>query len=161
VVRYVLAEHELLTGEVNLKELAQESLSLVQPEASIKKIELALESAPPHPIAWSDPYPLLQVLLNLLTNAIQATDNGGRITITLSASVEEARIVIQDSGCGIPGENLARIFEPFFTTKGVGQGTGMGLYVSWGIITKLGGLIDVSSRPGQGTMFTITLPVKK
>ena len=147
--------------EVDLKGLAEESMALVGSEAAAKKIDISLESVAPHPVAWSDPYALLQVLLNLLTNSIEATDGGGRITITLSASQEEARIAIQDTGSGISPENLTRIFEPFFTTKGVGQGTGMGLYVSWGIVTKLGGMITAASRPGEGTLFTITLPVKK
>ena len=147
--------------EVNLKKLAEECIALVEPEASLKKIKIYLESVEPHPIAWTDPYSLLQVLLNLLTNSIQATDAGGRITIALHASLEEARIAVQDTGCGIPHENLAKIFEPFFTTKGVGQGTGMGLYVSWGIVTKLGGFISVESQAGKGSNFTITLPVKK
>jgi two-component system, NtrC family, sensor kinase len=147
--------------EVDLKGLAEESMALVGSEAAAKGIEISLGSAAPAPVAWSDPYALLQVLINLLTNSIEATDAGGRITLTLSASQEEARIAIQDTGCGIAPENLTRIFEPFFTTKGVGQGTGMGLYVSWGIVTKLGGMITAASRPGEGTLFTITLPVKK
>ena len=79
----------------------------------------------------------------------------------MRASFEAATIAVQDTGCGIPKDNLARIFEPFFTTKGVGQGTGMGLYVSWGIVTKLGGSITVESQVGKGATFTIALPVKK
>lgn len=147
--------------EVSLKELVEECIALVETEASLKKVAISLESTEPHPRAWTDPYPLVQVLLNLLTNAIQATDAGGRITITLDSALEEARIRVQDTGCGISKEDLNRIFEPFFTTKGVGQGTGMGLYVSWGIITKLGGLISVESEVGKGTTFTITLPAKR
>ena len=148
-------------SEVALKGLVQEAVSLIEPEALLRKISISLESVDPSPIAWTDPYQLLQVLLNLLNNSIQATNAGGRVTISLQASMEEARIAIQDNGCGIPEENRTRIFEPFFTTKGVGQGTGMGLYVSWGIIAKLGGLISVESKVGQGTTFTISLPVKK
>jgi signal transduction histidine kinase len=147
--------------EVSLKELAEEAMTLVEPEASLKKIKVLLESVEPHPIAWTDPLKLLQVFLNLLSNSIQATDADGRINVSLTASLEEAVIVIKDTGCGISKENIARIFEPFFTTKDPGQGTGMGLYVSWGIISNLGGLISVESEIGKGTMFTITLPVKK
>jgi two-component system, NtrC family, sensor kinase len=147
--------------EVSLKELVQECVPLVESEAASKGIKISLESAEPPPVAWTDPYQLLQVLLNLLTNSIQATDAGGRITIALRASLEEAKVEVKDTGSGIAKENLTRIFEPFFTTKGVGQGTGMGLYVSWGIVAKLGGLITVESQVGQGTTFTITLPVKK
>jgi two-component system, NtrC family, sensor kinase len=147
--------------EVNLKALAQEGIALVAPEAATNKIKIVLESDEPHLVAWTDPYPLLQVLLNLLSNSIQATKAGGRITIALRASLEAATIAVQDTGCGIPEENLTRIFEPFFTTKGVGQGTGMGLYVSWGIVKKLGGSITVESQVGRGTTFSIALPAKK
>jgi two-component system, NtrC family, sensor kinase len=147
--------------EVNLKQLVVESISLAKTEASSKNVSISLECAEPEPIAWTDQYQLLQVLLNLLNNSIQATQPGGHVAVTLGASLEEARIAIRDTGCGIPEDHLTRIFEPFFTTKGVGQGTGMGLYVSWGIIAKLGGLISVESKVNQGTTFTITLPVKK
>jgi two-component system, NtrC family, sensor kinase len=147
--------------EVNLKELLEETIALVEPEATLKQIQLSLKSVDPHPVAWTDPYQLLQVLLNLLTNSIQATPVGGSVSVALHASLEEAQIAIRDTGCGISEEHLTRIFEPFFTTKGVGQGTGMGLYVSWGIIAKLGGLIKVESKVGQGTTFSITLPIKR
>jgi two-component system, NtrC family, sensor kinase len=98
-------------------------------------------------------------LLNLLTNAVQATDAGGRITIILRRSGRTVQIAVQDTGHGISQENLSRVFEPFFTTKKVGQGTGMGLYVSWGIVTKLGGSIAVESQEGKGSTFTLTLPI--
>ncbi len=147
--------------EVRLKELAEEAIALVEPEAALKNVKISLESSGSHPVAWADPYQLLQVLLNLLTNSIQATAAGGRVTVSLQASVEAAKIAVQDTGSGISPENLTHVFEPFFTTKGVGQGTGMGLYVSWGIVARLGGLITVESQVGQGTTFTITLPVKK
>lgn len=147
--------------EVSLKKLTDEAITLVEPEASLKNIGITLESCEPHPIAWTDPLQLLQVLLNLLSNAIQATDAGGRVTMILAASLEEAKIIVKDTGCGISKENISRIFEPFFTTKEADQGTGMGLYVSWGIITGLGGLISVESEIDKGTTFTITLPVKK
>ncbi|MCU0584474.1 MAG: response regulator, partial [Desulfobacterales bacterium] len=126
--------------DVRLRELAEEAIALVEAEASLKKVAIHLESRAPHPVAWTDPYQLLQVLLNLLTNSIQATPAGGRITVSLQVSVEAAKIAVQDTGSGISPDHLTRVFEPFFTTKGVGQGTGMGLYVSWGIIARLGGL---------------------
>lgn len=147
--------------EVDLKKLAEDCITLVEAEASLKEIKISLETEQPNSIVWTEPYQLMQVLLNLLNNSIQATDAGGRITIYLTSSLEEATISISDTGCGIPEENLTRIFEPFFTTKGVGEGTGMGLYVSWGIVKKLGGLITVESRPGKGTRFSIALPVKR
>lgn len=147
--------------EVNLKNLSDEAITLVGPEASLKNITVLLESPEPDPVAWTDPLQLLQVLLNLLSNSIQATKEGGQVVIRLDTSLEEAKIIVTDTGCGISKENISRIFEPFFTTKEADQGTGMGLYVSWGIITSLGGLITVESEVDKGTTFIITLPAKK
>ena len=147
--------------EVNLKNLSDEAITLVGPEASLKNIAVLLESPESDPVAWTDPLQLLQVLLNLLSNSIQATKEGGQVVIRLETSLEEAKIIVTDTGCGISKENISRIFEPFFTTKEADQGTGMGLYVSWGIITRLGGLITVESEVDKGTTFIITLPAKK
>jgi signal transduction histidine kinase len=147
--------------EVNLKQLSEEAITLVEPEAALKNITIKLETPEPDPSAWTDPMQLLQVLLNLLSNSIQATDNGGQVLVRLDTSLEEAKILVRDTGCGIPKENISRVFEPFFTTKEADQGTGMGLYVSWGIITGLGGLISVESEVNKGTAFTITVPAKK
>lgn len=145
---------------VDLQNLARECISLVEQEAQQKQIAIRLDIAEPLPVAWSDPYPLLQVLINLMTNAIYATGAGGTITLRLEGANDKARIVVQDTGCGMSEAHLSRIFEPFFTTKSVGQGTGMGLYVSWGIIQKLGGTISAESLVNQGSTFTITLPIK-
>jgi two-component system, NtrC family, sensor kinase len=146
--------------EVNLKKLAEECISLVELEASYKKIEVSLESTEPNPIIMTDPYQLAQVLINLLTNSIQAADAGGKINFSVITAPDKVHIIIQDTGCGIPEENLTKIFEPFFSTKAVGVGTGMGLYISSAVIVKLGGLMMVESEVGKGTTFTITLPVK-
>lgn len=147
--------------EVRLHKICEEAITLVEPEAALKNISIKLETQEPSPSAWTDPLQLLQVLLNLLSNSIQATDDGGEVIVSLSKSLEEAKIIVKDTGCGISKENISRIFEPFFTTKEADQGTGMGLYVSWGIITGLGGLISVESEVNKETTFTITLPVKK
>jgi len=147
--------------EVSLKQLSEEAITLVEPEAALKNITIRLETPEPDPSAWTDPMQLLQVLLNLLSNSIQATDDGGQVLVRLDTSLEEAKILVRDNGCGISKENISRVFEPFFTTKEADQGTGMGLYVSWGIITGLGGLISVESEVNKGTAFTITLPAKK
>ncbi|MFZ5924725.1 MAG: sensor histidine kinase, partial [Bacillota bacterium] len=74
------------------------------------------------------------------------------------ASMDTVEIVVKDTGCGIPPENIPKIFDPFFTTKEVGKGTGLGLAVSFGIVEKHGGAIGVESEVGKGTTFTITLP---
>lgn len=146
--------------EVNLRKLAGECIALVELEASYKEIKVSLESSDPNPIVWTDPYQFAQVLLNLLTNSIQATDAGGKINVMIRSSEEQVSLAVQDNGYGIPEENLTKIFEPFFSTKAVGVGTGMGLYISSGIVTKLGGVMAVDSQPDKGTTFTIELPVK-
>jgi len=145
-------------AEVNLRELVDEAVHLVNREAANKDVEIMREMDPDKSIVWSDPYLLRQVFINLLTNGIYATGAGGTITIRLEAVDGEINLTVRDSGKGIPKENLKKIFEPFFTTKPPGEGTGLGLFVTRGIIEKLGGTIAVESRLGQGTSFTIKLP---
>ncbi len=99
-----------------------------------------------------------QVLINLIQNAIQAMPQGGTLRVSLSQAAEAIALAVQDTGSGIPPENLHRIFDPFFTTKPAGEGTGLGLSVSYGIISRHHGRIDVESTVGQGTTFTILLP---
>jgi signal transduction histidine kinase len=102
---------------------------------------------------------LNQVFMNLLVNAAQAIQNRGVITIATGAQEGWVWVRISDNGSGIPPENLKRIFEPFFTTKPVGSGTGLGLSLSYSIVNKHGGRIEVASKPGVGTVFTVRLPV--
>ena len=101
-----------------------------------------------------------QVVMNLLVNAAHAIEEFGTITIRTSCDDEFALIEIQDSGKGIAPEHLNRVFEPFFTTKPVGKGTGLGLSLSFNIIEKHNGELQVSSTLGQGTCFSIKLPLK-
>jgi two-component system NtrC family sensor kinase len=145
-------------AEVNLKQLADEAVQLVKREAADKGIEIVQEMDIPENTIWSDPYQLRQVMLNLLTNAIHATGSGGNITIRLEPIAEAVALTVQDTGQGIPKENLERIFEPFFSTKPPGEGTGLGLFVARGIVEKLGGKIEVESQLGRGTSFCIRLP---
>lgn len=102
-----------------------------------------------------------QVVMNLLINAAHAIDDFGRITIRTCHHQETVIIEVEDTGKGIAQENLNRIFEPFFTTKPIGKGTGLGLSLSFNIIEKHNGHIDVKSAPGEGTCFRITLPVSQ
>ncbi|MBW8894335.1 MAG: hypothetical protein JF617_20370, partial [Burkholderiales bacterium] len=105
-----------------------------------------------------------QVVLNLVVNAAHAIDNGVRGTITLRTGCEgDAHVWLEvtDTGCGMPQAVLGRIFEPFYTTKPVGQGRGLGLSSSYGIVQKHGGRIDVHSQVGSGTTFRVTLPVRR
>ncbi|HSX62018.1 MAG TPA: ATP-binding protein [Tahibacter sp.] len=120
---------------------------LVKEYASIPKIECL-------------PFQLNQVFLNLLVNAAQAIEDQGEIRIRTEADDNEVRVIISDSGKGISEAHLHRIFEPFFTTKPVGKGTGLGLSVSYGIIQKHGGNIEVFSEVGKGTTFVVHLPIR-
>ncbi|MDD5300380.1 MAG: ATP-binding protein [Gallionella sp.] len=106
------------------------------------------------------PSQLNQVFMNLLVNAAHAIPDKGIITIRTGRQGEEVFIQIADTGKGIPEENLKRVFDPFFTTKPVGKGTGLGLSLSYGIMQKHNGRIEVQSEVGKGTTFTLWLPIK-
>jgi len=109
------------------------------------------------------PSQLNQVFLNLLVNAAQAIPDGrhGSIAIRCGSAGKEAWVEVADDGTGIPEETLKKIFDPFFTTKPVGKGTGLGLSLSYGIVEKHGGHIEVASTPGVGTTFRVILPVER
>ena len=108
------------------------------------------------------PSQLNQVFMNILVNGAHAIESQGTITVRSGMQgADEAWIEISDTGKGISPENLTRIFDPFFTTKPVGKGTGLGLALSYGIVQKHQGRIDVQSVPGRGTTFRITLPVRQ
>ncbi|HET6720961.1 MAG TPA: ATP-binding protein [Rhodocyclaceae bacterium] len=111
------------------------------------------------PLVQCRPSQINQVFMNLLVNAAQAIPERGRITLKSGTAEGQVWVSIGDDGVGIPPEIRARIFDPFFTTKPVGKGTGLGLSVSYGIIDKHGGRIDLSSLPGAGATFTIWLPI--
>jgi two-component system NtrC family sensor kinase len=145
-------------SEVNLRELAEEAIQWMEKEARNKDIQLALAAPPALDSIRSDPYQLRQVLINLLTNAVYATGKRGNITITIEEKGEEAVLSVQDTGEGIPEENLERVFEPFFSTKSTGEGTGLGLFVAREIVDKLGGKIEVESEVGRGASFRVRLP---
>ncbi len=101
---------------------------------------------------------ILQVLTNLIANAIQAMPDGGEVLVELSQSDDQAHLVVTDKGAGIAQENIGKLFEPFFTTKDVGQGTGLGLSIAYGIVREHGGEIKVDSELGCGSRFCVTLP---
>jgi signal transduction histidine kinase len=104
---------------------------------------------------------LIQVFVNLVTNAAQALPpEGGTVRLSLEGQGEEVVARISDDGKGMPPEVQARIFEPFFSTKEGGRGVGLGLSIVQGIVTRHGGTIEVASEPGQGTTFTVRLPLQ-
>jgi len=97
--------------------------------------------------------------LNLILNACQAMSDGGTLSLALHPTDATVELTIQDTGSGIPQEQLSKIFDPFFSTKAVGEGTGLGLTVVHGIVQEHQGAICVTSVPGQGTTFIVSLPI--
>ncbi|MFC1813034.1 ATP-binding protein [Thermodesulfobacteriota bacterium] len=152
-------KNESVFSEVNLAKLSDEAMQLVHREAANKDVKINLEFDASLTSIWSDPYQLRQVFINLLTNAIHASVTGGKIDITLKEEDSMVSVFVRDTGAGIPQENFDKIFEPFFSTKSPGQGTGLGLFVTRGIVERLGGKIDAESRLGQGTVFCVKLPI--
>jgi signal transduction histidine kinase len=150
---------EVEAEEIELDSLLREVLSFLEKEASYRRIEVTFDVPENLPTIHSDQGQLQQVFLNILNNAFAAVDDGGRIDIGMAA--RDARAVevwIQDDGVGIPDEVLSHIFEPFFSTK-KGTGTGLGLSITYGIMRKLGGDVSAQSRVGEGTRFTVVLPL--
>jgi PAS domain S-box-containing protein len=144
--------------ELDLNRVLDDTLQLLEPQLRTAKFELARNfSDGLHP-AYGSASKLQQVFMNLILNARDAMPNGGKLTIHTRAVDSSLVVDFRDTGIGIAPENIARIYDPFFTTKEVGQGTGLGLALSYGIIQEHNGRIFVESRPGEGAHFTIKLP---
>jgi len=113
------------------------------------------------PDIFCSPSRLNQVFINLITNAVQAMDGKGTLSIGTSARGDWVEVTVQDTGCGIPEENLTKIMDPFFTTKPVGKGTGLGLSIVHQIVEEHEGQLLVDSKQGVGTRFTLGFPVRR
>lgn len=147
---------------VNLTTLVERVLELREYELRVHDIAVHRDYAPDLPPCFVDPHQIQQVLLNVLINAEQAVKSGRgprRITVRTASVAGWVRVTVQDNGPGIPPEHLRRVFDPFFTTKPVGEGTGLGLTISFGIVEEHHGRISVDSRPGEGATVTIDLPI--
>jgi len=154
----VVREPAARLSPIRLEELVGETLQLLRQELKDKNIQVIADTDPLKEPVWSDPQQLRQVLINLLTNAIHASEKNGKIYLILQLQDRHVVLEVKDTGIGIPPENIDRIFEPFFTTKSPGKGTGLGLFVSRSMVEKLGGKIEVESRLGAGSRFRIRLP---
>ena len=146
--------------EVNINKCIDLSLNLARHETR-GKIRISRNHEGRIPALQGSETQLSQVFLNLIVNASQAMPEGGEIKIDTLCDQDKCVIRVEDTGLGISEEVKQNIFEPFFTTKAVGEGTGLGLAISQDIIRRHGGEISVQSQPGQGTTFTISLPVGK
>ena len=148
--------------EVNVARVLDDTLQLLEPQMRRSQIEIVRSYSNDAPEAYANAGKLQQVFTNLLLNARDAIPDGGRIVVSTSTAEDGSVIAeITDTGIGIAPENVAKIYDPFYTTKGVGQGTGLGLAVSYGIVQEHAGRISVDSTPGDGTTFKITLPAAR
>ena len=145
---------------VSINDVVDRALDLAAHSAELQNIEVMKEFSPSLPNIMADFDQLQQVCTNLIINAVQAMPEGGRLTLHTSTSDNWLKIEVRDTGCGISQENLRKLFTPFFTTKGKGKGVGLGLAVAHGIIQRHQGRIEVQSKEGEGTTFTIYLPVR-
>ncbi len=152
---------EPVSETVHLNQVLDETIDFLENDARYRNIDIQTDYAPDLPTITSDSSQLQQVFLNILNNGIDAIGKDGEILIKTKyiAKNNALAVEITDNGPGIPKETLNKIFDPFFTTKEVGKGTGLGLSISYSIVEKLGGRIMVASEPGEGSTFTIYLPV--
>jgi PAS domain S-box-containing protein len=146
---------------LDIHAVIEDVIGFVRHHSNLETIHIQTGFAVDLPTVLIDEKKIKQVLINLLMNAIHAVGRNGTITIAtgLNPSANRITVEVSDSGHGIQRENLSRIFDPFFTTKPTGEGTGLGLSVSYGIIKGHGGHISVKSEPGKGAAFTLFLPV--
>ncbi|MBU1194879.1 MAG: response regulator [Proteobacteria bacterium] len=151
-------KQESQIGKLNLKDLLQETLSLLQKELEDKNIKIHWELETDATTIESDTYQIRQVLINLLSNAIHAVGQKGIITLSCRHDNNGILMGVKDDGIGISPKNIGKIFDPFFTTKSFDEGTGLGLFVAHKIIQTLGGEIRVESTPGKGSCFYVRLP---
>jgi two-component system, NtrC family, sensor kinase len=144
---------------VNVAALVEQVCEISRPALHAANVDVRVDTGGNLPALSADPVQLELALLNLVSNSLDAMPAGGRLELLLSATAERVRVIVADSGTGIPPDVLPRIFEPWVTTKPPGRGTGLGLNITREVIASHGGVIDVRSEPGQGTVFTIDLPI--
>jgi two-component system NtrC family sensor kinase len=152
-------ETQIKPGLVNINSLIEDALSLLVKQSLCQHIDVKKDLDPFMPNTFADSDLLKQVVINIALNGMQAMEGLGVLTV-MSRSIDKGKAIeigIRDTGVGIPKEHLSRLFDPFFTTKE--KGTGLGLALTYGIVSKHQGEIQVESQVGKGTTFTITLPV--
>ena len=158
---------EINPEPTDINRVVSTAVLLMRNQALVKGVSLKFKPGEGIPLLTIDANQMQGVMLNLLLNALDATKRGDSIMMTTSigtsgmrGSIQGVNITVKDTGCGIPPENLDKLFDPFFTTKEVGQGTGLGLAVSDGIVQRHGGNIKVQSTVNKGSTFTVWLPIE-
>lgn len=145
------------SAHVDLNVKLDEALKIARHAVAFQDITVVRRYVP-GPIVTGNPDELLHVFVNLISNAVQAMEQGGTLTLQTGRENGVVTASVSDTGCGIPQDLIGRIFEPFFTTKPPGKGTGLGLYNAKAVVTRLRGKIHVDSRVGAGCTFRIELP---
>ena len=146
----------------SINELVENAVEFLQYQLRTSNIEVTTRLAADLPRTMLDPHQIQQVFLNILNNARQAIEGHqpkGSVRISTETCGNNVRISFQDNGPGIPEKDLSKVFDPFFTTKEVGKGTGLGLSLCYGIIKEHGGTINIRSKPGEGALFVLELPL--
>jgi two-component system NtrC family sensor kinase len=143
----------------DVNELLDKSIDLIAHQATLQNVKIDRKFRPDLPKIMIDVGQIQQVFINILLNAIEAMQQGGTLTVSSGLDREKVALSFADTGVGIPEDILPKILDPFFTTKEQGKGTGLGLSVSYGIIERHRGKLEVKSKVGQGTTFTVKLPV--
>ena len=146
-------------GAVDVNLVINDVLALLEHQFKAVNIQVRRDLAATSPIVYGMEHKLQQVFLNLFINARDAMPRGGWLSVATRVSGGWAQVEVGDTGAGIPAEHLSRIYDPFFTTKPLGQGTGLGLSITYGIVGEHDGTISCDSRPGEGTRFTLALPL--
>ena len=144
---------------VDLNAVVSDVLALLEHQLELGRIKIRRDLATSPPVVVGTEHKLQQVFLNLFLNARDAMPKGGWLSIASRVDGDRAIIEISDTGLGIPAEQLSRIYDPFFTTKSLGHGTGLGLSITYGIVREHEGTIGVESSVGQGTRFTVSMPL--
>jgi two-component system, NtrC family, sensor kinase len=164
IVRGVLdfaRETTLERTRTNLNTVIEDVLTILEKHVAFQNVKIVRELDPALPDIFADVNQLKSVVSNLAMNAADAMPTGGKITFTTRVSAAGGHVVMRvaDTGHGIPPEDLTKVFDPFFTTKETGKGTGLGLSVTYGIVTRHNGTINISSQVGQGTAVDVRLPL--
>lgn len=167
VIRNLLSfsrQEEYEFTDVDINESINNALALIAYQIERSRISIIKELADNLPVVRGSAHHLEEVWINLLINARDAIPPKQvgeiRIVSRLDGSGKAVQVLISDNGCGIPKAHLDRVFDPFFTTKEVDKGTGLGLYITYNIVTRHNGVIEIESEEGKGTIVTVTLPVK-
>src|SRR6185503_5517671 len=148
-------------GPVDLNAVVNDVLTLLEHQLETGKVKIRRDQSAQALVVDGVEHKLQQVFLNLFLNARDAMPRGGWLSIATRIESSQAVVEVADTGSGIPSEHLARIYDPFFTTKSIGQGTGLGLSIAYGIVREHQGTIQCDSAMGQGTKFTMSLPLEQ